>query len=768
MAKLFTAALEDTSDFTSTVTDGGTITATKITGWKTPYLTLTGDNTDEISLTKDLGEDCTSIYARVTIRIPEDWTWINCYWIYLLDSGDAIKGKVFISAARAIWGYVWNGSTYSGFSAGALGAYGNFMEILIDWQQGSDHSANQGWMSVGGQTGSRTGMDRISNSDDTIRKIKFGSLSADFPAKSLELHGMEVWNERPRELVETAMSASDGIYREGVAGIIEIEALSSCDTVTKVEIKEGAGAYDDITVAGTDGTREDAKPVVAELVETTLFDVADGTYDGCMVFPFGPGGANNPPSQILRQLESGTYAHLNDFPAWLSIDETGAASGEYVLQPFYVRQTYEPTAGLYRVGIPGSEIGFGQHTIKLTLSPDYCDTDNGGTTDSAGHNPDGSFGPNKAIDHTETTKWLVENNDVWPVWWQYSLSVEFGAVAATSYKIQASTDSTRNPKDWTFEGSNDPGSGWDTLDTITGETGWSNYEWRTFDFANVTAYLHYRIVITDNTDSTVKIEFAELGIFDDDVLEYEQTFYAHAKSKGPYSEIWNTGQDLLVGFDDGRREHPCSLFNIFDGRDLRVRPTFFVIAGQADGPLSPSWRIWDRLRRAGCNIACHYWDVTAFSAESSDAEALRKVDVSRELMLSQNFSPFQFVPPGGGYTGPVASLLSDCLERFSICRTSSVAAHNDLPIDPTATVNAKSVYNDTYADAETAISTLIAAAASDSKIVITFHAIGPAVSTNTTTLLINEILDEAISEGMGLFSLGRILGGQMCPRRRAI
>lgn len=68
-------------------------------------------------------------------------------------------------------------------------------------------------------------------------------------------------------------------------------------------------------------------------------------------------------------------------------------------------------------------------------------------------------------------------------WGSITLQYDQGsgnAIAVAEYTIQARADANDgSPKDWTFEGSNDLET-WDTLDTVTGETGWSNGETRVF------------------------------------------------------------------------------------------------------------------------------------------------------------------------------------------------------------------------------------------------------------------------------------------------
>lgn len=55
----------------------------------------------------------------------------------------------------------------------------------------------------------------------------------------------------------------------------------------------------------------------------------------------------------------------------------------------------------------------------------------------------------------------------------------------------------RNPKDWTFEGSND-GSTWVVLDTRIGVTWPSSIPYREYECVNTTLYLYYRLNITAN------------------------------------------------------------------------------------------------------------------------------------------------------------------------------------------------------------------------------------------------------------------------------
>ncbi|MFI0976546.1 GH92 family glycosyl hydrolase [Streptomyces sp. NPDC021093] len=96
------------------------------------------------------------------------------------------------------------------------------------------------------------------------------------------------------------------------------------------------------------------------------------------------------------------------------------------------------------------------------------------------------------IDVTPGSKWL----SFLPAGW-----VEFDLDEPTkvvTYALTSANDhAERDPKDWTLQGSTD-GKTWKTLDTRKGESFTSRFQTRTYDFANDTAYKHYRLDITAN------------------------------------------------------------------------------------------------------------------------------------------------------------------------------------------------------------------------------------------------------------------------------
>ena len=84
-----------------------------------------------------------------------------------------------------------------------------------------------------------------------------------------------------------------------------------------------------------------------------------------------------------------------------------------------------------------------------------------------------------------------------------------GAVEVTEYGVRATNngfDATEQPQDWTFEYSDD-GVNWTVEDTVSGETGWSANELRTYA-VSPGRHLYYRINITDN-NGAARTEFNE-------------------------------------------------------------------------------------------------------------------------------------------------------------------------------------------------------------------------------------------------------------------
>lgn len=112
--------------------------------------------------------------------------------------------------------------------------------------------------------------------------------------------------------------------------------------------------------------------------------------------------------------------------------------------------------------------------------------------------PEDNEGSPKVVDGDSNTKFLNEySNDLW-----MQLTYEEPVLVRAYTLLSANDADTRDPRDWTFMGSQD-GENWTNLDSRSGETFNERFLERRFDFENSTAYKYYRIAITANNGSSL-------------------------------------------------------------------------------------------------------------------------------------------------------------------------------------------------------------------------------------------------------------------------
>lgn len=123
----------------------------------------------------------------------------------------------------------------------------------------------------------------------------------------------------------------------------------------------------------------------------------------------------------------------------------------------------------------------------------------------------GSLAPWKALDDDSgSTYWspATRTNE----WFQYEFD---SSIVTTKYTIRArsvdSNDANMAPSTWDFLGWN--GSGWDTLDSQSGISGWSGGLLRTYTFSNVNNYSIYRFDIANNVAGPYQIAVGEFEIY---------------------------------------------------------------------------------------------------------------------------------------------------------------------------------------------------------------------------------------------------------------
>ncbi|MEV0094583.1 GH92 family glycosyl hydrolase [Streptomyces sp. NPDC050738] len=114
------------------------------------------------------------------------------------------------------------------------------------------------------------------------------------------------------------------------------------------------------------------------------------------------------------------------------------------------------------------------------------------------------------VDTDSTTKWLTFAPTGWA---EFDLDEP---VKVVTYALTSANDhAERDPKDWTLEGSAD-GTTWKTLDTRKGETFTGRFQTKSYDFANDTAYAHYRLSVTANGGATDALQLADVQLSNGD------------------------------------------------------------------------------------------------------------------------------------------------------------------------------------------------------------------------------------------------------------
>jgi fibronectin type 3 domain-containing protein/regulation of enolase protein 1 (concanavalin A-like superfamily) len=116
-----------------------------------------------------------------------------------------------------------------------------------------------------------------------------------------------------------------------------------------------------------------------------------------------------------------------------------------------------------------------------------------------------------AFDRNPGSQWFYTGTNGW-------LQYDFGAGNAQVVKrytvTEADTIAARDPKNWTFLGSQN-GSSWTTLDSQTNQSFAYQYQQLTYNIANTTAYRYYRLNVTANNGDSTFLHVGELGLWGD-------------------------------------------------------------------------------------------------------------------------------------------------------------------------------------------------------------------------------------------------------------
>jgi predicted alpha-1,2-mannosidase len=205
----------------------------------------------------------------------------------------------------------------------------------------------------------------------------------------------------------------------------------------------------------------------SEPADAATADAPVGTPDAASA------DAASGPTEFFTSFESGEpqpgYTDTND------LDSSGAPRTSGV-------------TGSAQTGIDGNLI---EHVVQVVAS---------------GENPPGEVAASIS-DGDLTSKWLVRE----PTGWIY-LKLD-AAVAVKRYAVSSANDAAeRDPRNWTLEGSQD-GNAWTAVDTRNGQSFGARFETHVFNIGNTTAYLYYRLNVTQNAGAGL-LQIAELQLSD--------------------------------------------------------------------------------------------------------------------------------------------------------------------------------------------------------------------------------------------------------------
>lgn len=205
---------------------------------------------------------------------------------------------------------------------------------------------------------------------------------------------------------------------------------------------------------------------------------------------------------VLRSTTSGSgYMTIaSNLPADKTsyVDTTPAAGTTY----YYVVQAKNSA------GTSGNSPQFGDALLAAPM----VNLAFGGTSTASANSGSGGEGSDKVFDGNAGSKWF-NNNSGATGWIQYDFGAN-NAQVVKRYTVSSGNDVPgRDPKDWSFLGSQD-GSSWTTLDSKSGQTFANRYQQNTYSISNTTAYRYYRLNVTAN-NGEVGLQLSELGLWGD-------------------------------------------------------------------------------------------------------------------------------------------------------------------------------------------------------------------------------------------------------------
>jgi hypothetical protein len=194
--------------------------------------------------------------------------------------------------------------------------------------------------------------------------------------------------------------------------------------------------------------------------------------------------------RVLLSSSVASGALISGYQWELASDEWGASS----------------TNETHTAGTPGYYSNGGGYTANQIPTMTSANTPSGVVT-ASNENSASGWNAWKAFDHVinVSSGWETQNG-VTAAWIAYQFAA---AKTIGRYRIFPYSGATGDPKDWTFEGSNN-GADWDVLDTQANIGSWVAGTAKQFNIANPASYLHYRLNVTAPTGAAGVIHLSEI------------------------------------------------------------------------------------------------------------------------------------------------------------------------------------------------------------------------------------------------------------------
>jgi hypothetical protein len=257
--------------------------------------------------------------------------------------------------------------------------------------------------------------------------------------------------------------------------------------------------------------------------------------------------ANDEPS---RDPKAWTLQGSNDGSAWTTLDtQTGQAFASRLLTKHYSFANTNAYA-FFRLTITANNGASSTQFAELELrGSDLLPVDitnDGGTITAQHNNANANENYPKVIDNSTATKYYIAQSATWI---QYQSTTPF---VLEKYTITSANDQvSRDPKNWTLEGSNN-GTTWTVIDTKSNQTFPTRFLTKTFFLpSNSASFTHYRLSITLNNGSS-STQLAEWELWgnnpSDNIPQAPTGLTATAVSSNAINLFWTDNASNETGF----------------------------------------------------------------------------------------------------------------------------------------------------------------------------------------------------------------------------